>query len=83
MRWSLVALLAAAAFIIACASAPRASADAWSAAVAIEREAIRVHPWDPDSFRHPWQYAQDGRKLTGKKRTGTDQQNERPPVRRP
>jgi hypothetical protein len=42
-----------------------------------------VHPWDPDSFRHPEQYAEDGRKLTGRKRAGTDQQHERPSVPRP
>jgi len=83
MRWSLVVLLAGALFIIAAANAPRASADAWSAAAAIEREAIRVHPWDPDSFRHPERYAEDGRKLTGGKRTGTEQPKERPFVPRP
>jgi hypothetical protein len=81
MRWSLIAGLAGALFVIASASPPRASADAWSAAAALERAAIKVHPWDPDSFRHPEQYAEDGRKLTGGKRT--DQQNGRPSVTRP
>ena len=79
MRCSLV--LAGALFVIASANA--ANADAWSAAAALERDAIRVHPWDPDSFRHPWQYAEDGRKLTGRKRAGTDQQHERPSAPRP
>jgi len=83
MRWSLVAVLASALSVIAAANAPPANADAWSAAAALEREAIRVHPWDPDSFRHPEQYAEDGRKLTGRKRAGTDQQHERPSVPRP
>ena len=83
MRWSLVAVLASALFVITSANAPSANADAWSAAAALEREAIRVHPWDPDSFRHPEQYAEDGRKLTGRKRAGTDQQHERPSVPRP
>ena len=81
MRWSQVWVLAGALSVIAATNAPPANADAWSAAAALEREAIRVHPWDPDSFRHPEQYAEDGRKLTGGKRTGTDQQNERPSVR--
>ena len=83
MRWSLVSVLAGALSVIAFANASPANADAWSAAAALEREAIRVHPWDPDSFRHPWQYAEDGRKLTGRKRTGADQQHERPSVPRP
>ena len=83
MRWCLVAVLASALSVIASANAPPANADAWSAAAALEREAIRVHPWDPESFRHPWQYAEDGRKLTGRKRTGADQQHERPSVPRP
>jgi len=81
MRFSLLARLAGAVLIIACAPAPPAGADAWSAAAAIEREAIRVHPWDPESFRHPEHYGQDGRKLTAGKRTGTDQPNDQP--RRP
>ena len=79
MRCSLV--LAGALFVIASANA--ANADAWSAAAALEREAIRVHPWDPESFRHPWQYAEDGRKLPGGKRTRADQQHERLSVPRP
>jgi hypothetical protein len=83
MRWNLVAVLASALFVITSANAPSANADAWSAAAALEREAIRVHPWDPESFRHPEQYAEDGRKRTAGKRTGTDQPNERPSVRRP
>jgi hypothetical protein len=83
MRCSLVLVLAGALFVIAWANAPPANADAWSAAAALERDAIRVHPWDPDSFRHPEQYAEDGRKLTGGKKTGTDQRHERPSVPRP
>ena len=78
MRWSLVVLLAGVLCVIASAHAPRARADAWSAAAAMEREAIRVHPWDPESFRHPEQYAEDGRKLTGEKKTLKERQNERP-----
>ena len=83
MRWREVFVLAGALFVIAPANAPPANADAWSAAAALEREAIRVHPWDPESFRHPEQYAEDGRKRTEAKRNGTDQQNERPSRPRP
>jgi hypothetical protein len=68
-------VLAGAVFIMAAANASRASADAWAAAAALERQAIKVHPWDPDSFRHPEQYAEDGRKLTGAKKTGKEQRN--------
>jgi hypothetical protein len=71
-----ICLLAGAVFIMAAAHPPRASADAWSASAALERNAIKVHPWDPDSFRHPEQYAEDGSKLTGKKKTGKERQNE-------
>jgi hypothetical protein len=62
--------LALAAALLAAAAAPthRARADAWSAAAATEAEAIRVHPWDPESFRHPELYAPDGRKITGPSR---------------
>jgi hypothetical protein len=63
-------VLAGAVFIMAAANASRASADAWSAAAALERQAIKVHPWDPESFRHPEQYAEDGSKLTGGKKAG-------------
>jgi hypothetical protein len=73
MRWSVVAVAAGALFITA--SAIRASADAWSAAAAVEREAIKVHPWDPESFRHPEQYGEDGHKLPGAKSAGKSQQN--------
>jgi hypothetical protein len=69
-------------FILVAATAPRAGADAWSAAVTLERKAIKVHPWDPDSFRHPDQYAEDGTKLTGRKKTGKERQNA-PTVPRP
>jgi hypothetical protein len=72
----LINLLAGAVFIIAAAQAPRASADAWSASAALERKAIKVHPWDPESFRHPEAYGEDGTKLTGKKKTGKEHQNE-------
>ena len=71
-------VLAGALFLTVSANPPPARADAWSAAAALEREAIKVHPWDPDSFRHPEQYAEDGRKLTGEKKTLKERQNERP-----
>jgi hypothetical protein len=61
--------LAGALSITADAGAHPARADAWSAAAALEREVIKVHPWDPDSFRHPEQYTQDGSKITGQKKT--------------
>jgi hypothetical protein len=72
-------VLAAVLLLTVSANAPRARADAWSAAAALERQAIKVHPWDPESFRHPELYAEDGTKLTGKKRTGKERQNEPPP----
>lgn len=58
--------LALATALLATTAAPthRARADAWSAAAAIEAEAIKVHPWDPESFRHPELYAPDGHKIT-------------------
>jgi hypothetical protein len=42
MRWTVVAVAAGAMFIAASAHVLRASADAWSAAVAVEREAINL-----------------------------------------
>ncbi|HXW29347.1 MAG TPA: hypothetical protein VEK55_08275 [Xanthobacteraceae bacterium] len=83
MRLSPGVVLAGALFVIVCANAPRASADAWSAAATLEREAIKVHPWDPESFRHPEQYAEDGTKLTGKNKTGKEHANEPPSGPRP
>jgi hypothetical protein len=75
-------VLAGALLIIAAANPPRASADAWSGSAALERQAIKVHPWDPESFRHPEQYAEDGRKLTGGKSTQKQRENA-PSVPRP
>jgi hypothetical protein len=39
-----------------------ATADAWSAAQRLEKDILIVQPWDPDSFRHPLQYDEYGRK---------------------
>jgi hypothetical protein len=83
MRLTRGSVLAGALLITACMSPTRASADAWSGAAALEREAIKVHPWDPDSFRHPEQYGEDGRKLAGAKKTGKEPQNAPPPVQHP
>ena len=69
-------LVLAGALFIAAAANERASADAWSASAASEREAIKVHPWDPESFRHPEQYAEDGSKRADHKKTGKERQNE-------
>jgi hypothetical protein len=80
MRLTCGSVLAGALLIAACVSPTRASADAWSAAAALEREAIKVHPWDPDSFRHPEQYGEDGRKLAGQKKAGKERQNVPPSV---
>jgi hypothetical protein len=56
------------------AHAHRSAADAWSAATAAEKSALAIHPWDPDTFRHPEQYGEDGRKRTqGKSRTSRSQ----------
>jgi hypothetical protein len=74
----------AGALLITIAVNPRwASADAWSGSAALEREAIKLHPWDPDSFRHPEQYSEDGRKLAGAKTTQKQPQTEPPSVPRP
>ena len=83
MRLTRGSLLAGALLITACVSPTRASADAWSAAAALEREVIKVHPWDPESFRHPEQYGEDGRKLAGVKKTGKERHNAAPSVQRP
>ena len=76
-------MLAGALFITAAANVPRASADAWSASAVLERQSIAVHPWDPESFRHPEQYAEDGRKLTGAKSTPQEHPVEPPSLKRP
>jgi hypothetical protein len=76
-------LLVGAALVTVCVSPTRASADAWSAAAVLEREAIKVHPWDPESFRHPEQYGEDGRKLAGEKKTAKERQNAPPSGPRP
>jgi hypothetical protein len=83
MRLTRGAALAGALLIAACVNPTRASADAWSAAAALEREAIKVHPWDPDSFRHPEQYGEDGRKLAGEKKTRPERQKEPPSAPHP
>ena len=64
--------LTLAAALLASAAAHRARADAWSAAAGAEAEAIKVHPWDPESFRHPWLYTPDGRKITGRSKSAKE-----------
>jgi len=83
MRLTRGSVLAGALLITACVSPTRASADAWSAAAALERQLIKVHPWDPESFRHPEQYGEDGRKLVGEKKSGTERHNAPPTVPHP
>jgi hypothetical protein len=83
MRLTRGCILAGALLITTAANPLRASADAWSASAALEREAIKLHPWDPDSFRYPERYSEDGRKLTGAKSTPTQPQNAPPSVPRP
>jgi len=70
MMRSVSRVLAAALLAAAAAPTHPARADAWSAAAAIEAEAIRVHPWDPESFRHPELYKPDGRRITAPSKSG-------------
>jgi hypothetical protein len=83
MRLTRGSVLISALLITASVSPTRASADAWSAAAALERAAIKVHSWDPESFRHPEWYGEDGRKLAGQKKTGKERQNAPPSAPRP
>jgi hypothetical protein len=44
----------------------RNGGDAWSAAERLEHDLLKIQPFDPDSFSHPEQYDERGRKITGR-----------------
>jgi hypothetical protein len=44
----------------------RNDGDAWSAAERLEHDLLKIQPFDPDSFSHPEQYDERGRKITGR-----------------
>jgi hypothetical protein len=65
--WRLLANFCIALILTVAASTYGYGGDAWRAAERLERDALRLYPWEPDSFRHPEQYDETGRKIADRK----------------